>query len=211
MKMIALILLGYLSGSVMYADLIPRCFCRVDITRLSQDENPGTVNAFVHAGVPAGILVLILELGKGFAPVFLASRHVPLWEPLFALVLVAPVIGHAFPFWRRGRGGKCIAVSFGVLLGILPEFRPLALLAFFYLLFSLVIVISPHFFRTIVTFSLFCLGVFFFAPGAGCTLGCAMIAGIVIWRHFAHYRGERWRVRFLPPKKQTAPKAVSQP
>ena len=41
MKMIALILLGYLSGSVMYADLIPRCFCRVDITRLSQDENPG--------------------------------------------------------------------------------------------------------------------------------------------------------------------------
>ena len=62
------------------------------------------------------------DLLKGFIPVFLfASTHE---EGIFfmpgALVLAAPVLGHAFPLFHRFRGGKGIAVSFGCLLGPMP-------------------------------------------------------------------------------------------
>ena len=32
--------------------------------------------------------------------------------------------GHTFPFFQKEKGGKCIAVSFGVMLGLFPEIRP---------------------------------------------------------------------------------------
>ena len=50
------------------------------------------------------------------------------------------------------KGGKAIAVSFGCLLGLLPNLSPFFLLAFFYLLFSLLIIIRPHLLRTIITY-----------------------------------------------------------
>ena len=70
------------------------------------------------AGTGIGILVLILELFKGFFPVFLAARALNLHHPMFAFVLAAPVMGHAFPLSMKFQGGKSIAVSFGVLLGL---------------------------------------------------------------------------------------------
>ena len=53
------ILLGYLSGSVLYAMLIPRLFLGVDVTKDSEDHNPGTFNVFDQCGVVAGIAVLV--------------------------------------------------------------------------------------------------------------------------------------------------------
>lgn len=64
MKYLFYIILGYLSGSVMYAYLIPRLLKHIDIRELSEDGNPGTANAFLHAGVPIGILVILCELLK---------------------------------------------------------------------------------------------------------------------------------------------------
>ena len=60
-----------------------------------------------------------------------------LQSPWFAAVMAAPVLGHAYSVYHRGRGGKAIAVSFGVLLGLVPAgiWRPLAMLVLFYLLF----------------------------------------------------------------------------
>ena len=56
------ILLGYLSGSILFARLIPKYWYGIDICQLSDDGNPGTFNAFRHAGVHAGILIICLEL-----------------------------------------------------------------------------------------------------------------------------------------------------
>ena len=50
MNYIFFILLGYLSGSVLYAYLIPRWFCQIDIMKDTNDHNPGTFNAFKKAG-----------------------------------------------------------------------------------------------------------------------------------------------------------------
>lgn len=118
------ILLGYFSGSVLYARLLPRLLKGVDVTRQSGDGNPGTANAIQLAGWPVGLLSLGLELAKGAVPVFLAARHLDMSQTAFALVLAAPALGHAFPFGRFTKGGKAIAVSFGCLLGLLPLWQP---------------------------------------------------------------------------------------
>ncbi len=191
------IALGYVSGSMLYAYLVPKWFRRIDITAQSRDGNPGTANAFLCAGVPVGIAVLMLELAKAFLPVHWATRVLDSTNPLFGLVVAAPVVGHAFPFWRPREGGKAIASSFGALLGLLPEWRPLLLLAFFYLLFSLLVVIRPHFFRSVVTFALFSAGCFLLVKNTAYIFGCIILSTVVVCKHFARYQGERLRVQSL--------------
>ena len=92
---------GYLSGSILFAYLIPKYFYHIDICRLSDDQNPGAFNAFTHTGIKTGTLILLLELAKGFFPVHIALHVLSPTDPLFALVLAAPVIGHAFPLFIR--------------------------------------------------------------------------------------------------------------
>ena len=68
------ILAGYLCGSIVFAWILPRIFWGVDTREKGSDHNPGTANAFLLCGSVCGSLVLLLELGKGFLPVFLAGK-----------------------------------------------------------------------------------------------------------------------------------------
>ena len=67
-------------------------------------------------------------------------------------MLAAPVAGHIFPVWHHFKGGKGIAVSFGSLLGLIPMWYPVLSLAVCFLFFSLVIQISPNFYRTVAAY-----------------------------------------------------------
>ena len=129
----------------------------------------------------------------------------------FAAVLAAPVLGHGFPFWRIRRGGKAIAVSFGVLLGLWPDLRALGILVGCYLLFSLVVVIQPHLHRSIVTYGCLTLLCFFLIPERSLVLGAAAISLIVVGKHLMQYHGEKAHVRLgWAPKKKGAPAAQDQ-
>ena len=88
---------GYLSGSVLYSYLIPKYFCHVDVRTVNEDQNPGAFNAFSVAGPRIGLLCVLCDIGKGFLPVFLAahSSAVSMGSWIFALILLAPVAGHA--------------------------------------------------------------------------------------------------------------------
>lgn len=189
------ILAGYLSGSVLYSYLLPKYLKKIDVTEKSEDGNPGAANAFLYAGIPMGILVIILELLKGFLPVHLAMKRMDPRGLMFGLVMAAPVLGHAYPFWRNNKGGKAIAVSFGVLLGLYPIFEPVSYLIIFYLLFSLVIVISPHFYRSVLTFLLFFICVVRRIRVPGVVLGCGLISLTVIRKHFVRYHGEKLEIK----------------
>ena len=137
----------------------------------------------MQAGFFAGTLSLLCELFTGAVPVFLADRILDRDSMLFALVMAAPVFGHAFPFFQKERGGKAIAVSFGVMIGLFPEIHPLFCLIFYYILFSLVLTLRPHSFRSVITYGLFTLTVFLFVPVNSIRLGCFIISAIVIYRH----------------------------
>ena len=148
---------GYLSGSILYSYLIPRWFCHLDITKLSDDGNPGAANAVKCAGWRVGLVCVVLDILKGFFPVFIAMHHLDFTSWWFTPVISAPVFGHAFsPFWK-GKGGKAIAVSFGVLLGLLPWYHVVFALATLYIFLSIGVVINPHRLRSIATYTLFAI------------------------------------------------------
>ena len=172
------ILFGYLSGSVLYARVFASLFGRRDILSQSADQNPGTANAFKYGGFYCGLCTLVFDLFKGFLPVY-AYVKCGSAEPLVtALVVAAPVLGHAFPLFYRFRGGKGIAVSFGALAGLYPALVPLLTLAFFFIAFSTVVKITPNFHRTGVTYvcTLIALSKSAAAPGF------AIITAIVLLR-----------------------------
>jgi glycerol-3-phosphate acyltransferase PlsY len=64
-------------------------------------------------GLAAG--TLLLDLLKGSVAVWLARAYAPGSEGLVAL---AAVIGHCFPLWLRFKGGKGVATTMGVALGL---------------------------------------------------------------------------------------------
>ena len=104
---------GYLSGSVLYSYLIPKYFCHVDVRTVNEDQNPGAFNAFSVAGPRIGLLCVLCDIGKGFLPVFLAahSSAVSMSSWIFALILLAPVAGHASAVsaaCERRKGDLCL-------------------------------------------------------------------------------------------------------
>ena len=103
-----------------------------------------------------GALCLLCDLGKGFLPVFWAKETLPL-HPMFAMVIAAPVLGHALAPLYPGKRGKAISVSFGVLLGLVPQSPLVWVLASLYLFFSLVLVLRPNERRTVMVYTLFSL------------------------------------------------------
>jgi acyl phosphate:glycerol-3-phosphate acyltransferase len=132
-----LILVAYLLGAIPFGLLIG--YARgVDI-RQHGSRNIGATNAGRVLGRKWGYVCLLLDVGKGFAPVLVAG-HLLVQGPLDALVLlewlavgVAAVLGHTFPVYLRFKGGKGVATTVGVALGIYPFFTwpmVVALLAF---------------------------------------------------------------------------------
>lgn len=189
--------IGYLSGSILYGYLIPKYINHVDVCSLSEDGNPGTANAFKYAGFWAGTAVILCELLKAFIPVFLAAKRVDPERLPFAFIIAAPVAGHAFSIFFKGKGGKAIAASFGAVLALFPNLVPFGALAFFYIFFSVIIIISPHLFRSIITFLLFTVVVCIRVPVSSIRLGCALIAAITIRKHRMSYHGEVLTVRTI--------------
>lgn len=181
---------GFLSGSVMYCWMIPKLFMDKDVCALSRDHNPGAANVFKFCGPVCGMVCLVLDLLKGYLPVKIACQHLDTGHILFALVLAAPVLGHAMaPFWHCG-GGKCISTAFGVLLGLLSDNPVGILLAFLYILFSTIVKIKSHRMRSMITFVLFGIGSFLilsYRKEYAVALGCALISVIAICKHTKYF------------------------
>ena len=97
------------------------------------DGNPGAWNVFRAGGRIAGWLALILDVGKGFPIVALASSYYGLSEKEVYMVGLCAILGHAFSPFLRFRGGKAVAVTYGVMLA-LPQREILLLMAIFMLL-----------------------------------------------------------------------------
>ncbi len=190
-------LTGYLSGSILYAYWLPKLLCGKDIVDTSSDGNPGTANAYKSGGILIGTLVLFCELSKGFLPVYFAAKHAAVESLLFIPILLAPVLGHAFPVFDYKKGGKAIAVSFGVLLGLFPIWQPVIILAATYLSYSLVVVIEPHIFRSILTFLTFSVLNCLTCGLLSLRLSGIAIAAVVVFKHLEKYQGETFSMRLF--------------
>lgn len=152
-----LIIGGYLLGSIHFCRILGIIFKGVDIVKKSPDHNPGAANAFWYCGKPIGIAGLILDWLKGFAPVFYAVKYLDISNPLIILVMLAPVLGHAFSIFSGFRGGKCITAIFGELGALLISGVNIYLFLIFSaadIFFSYVKKILPGNLRAMIFFSI---------------------------------------------------------
>lgn len=203
MSYLIFILLGFCSGSIMYSEIFPYILAGKDISLLSDDENPGCSNAFRHAGIPMGILCLVFDIFKGTLPILWSLSFCDMEHPLFALVLAAPVLGHAAPFclpkaiaprrfqWMEHTSGKAIAVSFGCLIGLMPKSFLVFALVLPFLFFSVVLCINPHSSRVIVSFGCFLLLAAIHHAPRTLLLGGFLISATVIAKHLLFSKDSR--------------------
>ncbi len=190
---------GYLSGSILYADVFGVLFGKKAFYAQSPDQNPGTANAFKYGGFWCGALTLLCDLFKGLLPVLFYLRAAPLhnnWGLL--IVLAAPVLGHIFPIFRKFRGGKGIATTFGCLLGLIPYILPVAMFAAVFLFLSLGLRITPAFYRTIIAYWTSAGGMALLGAPPAILVGFLTITAAVCLRlHLSKEEKERFGVKVL--------------
>ena len=116
------IVCGYLLGSIPSAYLAARIKKGIDIRNVGS-RTVGALNVYYEVGLAAGILVLLVDIGKGIAAVLLAR-----WlgvDLVFQLLAgLAAVLGHIFPVFLKFHGGRGGAITIGVLLILLPKAIP---------------------------------------------------------------------------------------
>lgn len=112
-----MVCVAFLAGSLPFSVWIGKLMTGVDIRQFG-DGNPGATNTFRAGNKVAGLLALMLDISKAAAPVGLAYFHLGMRGVDMFLVAMAPILGHAFSPFLRFRGGKALAASLGVWIGL---------------------------------------------------------------------------------------------
>ena len=107
-------LVGYGIGSVPFGYVLAR-FYGVDV-RDHGSGNVGATNVTRLLGRWLGIITFVLDAGKGALAVWLFVSD----GLLLQVVMICLVLGHMFPIWLNGRGGKGVAVLVGMVLVLQP-------------------------------------------------------------------------------------------
>ncbi len=117
-NLLALTALAYLLGSIPFGVIVGWVRLRRDV-RAGGSGHSGATNTLRQAGWGAGVLVLTLDLGKGFLAEWLAL-HFGLHALTPYCAAAAVVIGHCWPVFAGFRGGMGMASAGGVLLAAYP-------------------------------------------------------------------------------------------
>ena len=116
MKLLFLLLMAYLVGSVPFALVIGKVFYKTDV-RQHGSKNLGGGNTGRVLGKKAGIAVMTLDLLKVTLVVFVATRLFHN-EAVTACAGLTAAAGHCWPVFARFRGGKAVATLYGFLFGM---------------------------------------------------------------------------------------------
>lgn len=119
------IVVGYLVGSINPAAMIAKAR-GIDLNEGS--GNPGATNAARVMGRKTGVIVLVIDVLKGLIPVLLFSMLAS--PPVGGIAGFAAILGHMTSPFLKGKGGKGVATTLGVLLGAEPLWLIPVLLAF---------------------------------------------------------------------------------
>jgi acyl phosphate:glycerol-3-phosphate acyltransferase len=184
---------AFLIGSIPFGYLIGRFFYRTDL-RSSGSGNIGAMNALRTLGRAGAIAVLLLDVAKGFLPVFLplsyqrvafsvAPHLFIISHSTVALASLAgafAVLGHCFSPWLGWKGGKGVATSVGVILALSWP----ALIVFVLAWIAGALVISRYssvgsMFASVVA----PVALFFFTRELAPTMYGAFSALLILWTH----------------------------
>lgn len=114
---VVIILISFLSGSLPFSVWIGRLALGKDIRSVG-DANPGATNVFRAGGKVTGIIAVLLDMLKGSIPVGIAYLQLDMRGWNLVAVALAPILGHAFSPFLNFKGGKAVAVTGGVWMGL---------------------------------------------------------------------------------------------
>jgi glycerol-3-phosphate acyltransferase PlsY len=107
---------AYLLGSLPFSVWCGRLFLNKDIRNYG-DHNPGSANVFIAGNPVLGMAVVLLDIGKG-VPFILLAKTLDLSLTAAVAVGICAILGHAFSPFLHFHGGKGVATTFGVLIGL---------------------------------------------------------------------------------------------
>ena len=121
----------YLIGAIPTAYIFGRLLKGVDI-RQHGSGNVGATNAFRVLGKNPGIAVLAIDILKGVIPTTLVANIFKFNDPVTLVIIgLVAVAAHNWTVFLQFKGGKGIATSLGVLIGLtiqIPGLRPVLLI-----------------------------------------------------------------------------------
>ncbi len=108
--------LGYLLGSVPFGLVLTRLSGGGDL-RQTGSGNIGATNVLRTGNEAMAALTLLLDIGKGFAAVYIALQ---VSDGLGVLAGLGAFLGHLYPIWLRFNGGKGVATLLGIVTALIP-------------------------------------------------------------------------------------------
>ena len=115
------VVLAYLLGAVPASYVAGRLAKGIDL-REHGSGNLGATNTFRVLGAKVAAPVMVFDILKGTFPVIAFGQwDAPRSDPRWALAYgAAAIVGHVFSVYMRFKGGKGVATSAGVFLGLAP-------------------------------------------------------------------------------------------
>lgn len=175
MEYILYSILAYVLGSLPFALIVGKIGYSVDV-REHGSGNLGATNAFRVLGVKAGSIVVLADILKGtIAVVIPLLLHADVYLLIIGLFAV---VGHTYPLFAKFKGGKAVATSAGIILGVSPLLFAIMITSFLICLYVTKYVSLSSMITGIVT-----LIVTFFLKDIGLII---VILGLTIFVFYRH-------------------------
>ncbi|ACO03118.1 MAG TPA: acyl-phosphate glycerol 3-phosphate acyltransferase [Persephonella sp.] len=114
---VILYLIGtYILASIPFGYVVGKLFGK-DVTK-EGSGNIGATNVTRTIGKKAGALVLILDMLKGYFPVYFGKHYMYFDDRILSMIAITAVLGHCFSVFMKFKGGKGVATGLGVLLAL---------------------------------------------------------------------------------------------
>jgi len=121
MKILFLLLVSYLLGSIPTAFILMKLVRGIDI-RKAGSGNVGGMNTYEVSGSKLlGFIVFLVDFAKGFVAVQIAKSYFPENFLIVGLSTFFVVLGHCFSIWISFKGGRGLATAFGSTITFVPS------------------------------------------------------------------------------------------
>jgi glycerol-3-phosphate acyltransferase PlsY len=146
------------------------------------DRNPGATNALKAGGKWVGLAALLLDVSKAAAPVGLAYQIFEIRGPWMVAIALAPMLGHAYSPFLGFKGGKALATTLGVWIGLTIWDVPLVALAGITVWFLL---LKNSGWAVMLSLAGMAVYLYFFRPDALFFWVLGLQAVLLAWKHWA--------------------------
>ena len=134
-ELILLLSASYVTGSIPTSIIVSKVFKGIDI-REHGSGNAGATNVFRVLGWKQALIVVVVDIFKGWLPAAIYSTSLFQGQPieetgvLQILCGFAAVLGHTYTIFAEFKGGKGVGTLGGMLLALFPVSVPLCLIVF---------------------------------------------------------------------------------